>query len=95
MMHSATRSGGGGFLVHPRSSSAMSEPGGSMVSSTCGGTARVTDAAAGMLIFTEAGGLVSDLNGEPLDFPEEVTVGRCIIATNGKLHHKVIEFTLR
>ncbi len=56
------------------------------------GTLRVTDAAAGMLICTEAGGTVSDLNGEPLDFPEEVTVGRCIVATNGKLHHKVIEY---
>ncbi|WP_292424055.1 bifunctional fructose-bisphosphatase/inositol-phosphate phosphatase [Methanoregula sp.] len=56
------------------------------------GTLRVTDAAAGMLICTEAGGTVSDLNGDPLDFPEEVTVGRCIIATNGVLHHKVIEY---
>ncbi len=56
------------------------------------GTLRVTDAAAGMLICTEAGGMVSDLNGDPLDFPEEVTVGRCIIATNGMLHHKVIEY---
>ncbi|MDD1703496.1 MAG: fructose-1,6-bisphosphatase, partial [Methanoregula sp.] len=56
------------------------------------GTLRVTDAAAGMLICTEAGGIVSDLNGEPLDFPEEVTIGKCIIATNGVLHHKVIEY---
>jgi myo-inositol-1(or 4)-monophosphatase len=56
------------------------------------GTLRVTDAAAGMLICTEAGGMVSDLNGDPIDFPEEVTVGRCIIATNGVLHHKVIEY---
>jgi myo-inositol-1(or 4)-monophosphatase len=56
------------------------------------GTLRVTDAAAGMLVCTEAGGKVSDLNGDPLNFPEEVTVGRCIIATNGVLHHKVIEY---
>jgi myo-inositol-1(or 4)-monophosphatase len=56
------------------------------------GTLRVTDAAAGMLICTEAGGTVSDLNGESLHFPEEVTVGRCIVATNGVLHHKVIEY---
>ncbi|HNX17888.1 MAG TPA: bifunctional fructose-bisphosphatase/inositol-phosphate phosphatase [Methanoregula sp.] len=56
------------------------------------GTLRVTDAAAGMLICTEAGGKVTDINGEPLDFPEEVTVGRCIVATNGILHHKVIEY---
>jgi myo-inositol-1(or 4)-monophosphatase len=45
-----------------------------------------------MLVCTEAGGKVSDLNGDPLNFPEEVTVGRCIIATNGVLHHKVIEY---
>jgi len=56
------------------------------------GTLRVTDAAAGMLICTEAGGIVTDLNGESLEFPEEVTVGRCIVATNGILHHKVIEY---
>lgn len=56
------------------------------------GTLRITDAAAGMLVCTEAGGEVSDLNGDPLDFPEEVTVGRCIVATNGVLHHKVIEY---
>ena len=56
------------------------------------GTLRVTDAAAGMLICTEAGGFVSDINGDPLDFPEEVTVGRCIVATNSVLHHKVIEY---
>jgi myo-inositol-1(or 4)-monophosphatase len=56
------------------------------------GTLRVTDAAAGMLVCTEAGGKVSDLNGDPIEFPDEVTVGRCIIATNGVLHHKVIEY---
>jgi len=56
------------------------------------GTLRVTDAAAGMLICTEAGGSVSDINGDPLEFPEEVTVGRCIVATNNVLHHKVIEY---
>jgi myo-inositol-1(or 4)-monophosphatase len=56
------------------------------------GTLRVTDAAAGMLICTEAGGNVSDLNGKPILFPDEVTVGRCLVATNGSLHHKVIEY---
>ncbi|HVP96171.1 bifunctional fructose-bisphosphatase/inositol-phosphate phosphatase [Methanoregula sp.] len=56
------------------------------------GTLRVTDAAAGMLICTEAGGSVSDINGDPLEFPEEVTVGRCIVATNSVLHHKVVEY---
>lgn len=56
------------------------------------GTLRVTDAAAGMLICTEAGGMVSDLDGMPLRFPDEVTIGRCMVATNGILHHKVIEY---
>jgi len=56
------------------------------------GTLRVTDAAAGMLICTEAGGSVTDLDGAPVSFPDEVTVGRCLVATNGVLHHKVIEY---
>jgi myo-inositol-1(or 4)-monophosphatase len=56
------------------------------------GTLRVTDAAAGMLICSEAGGKVTDLNGKAVRFPEEVTVGRCMVATNDVLHHKVIEY---
>ncbi len=55
-------------------------------------TLRVTDAAAGMLICEEAGGFVSDLEGRPLVFPDEVTIGRSLIATNGHLHAKVIEY---
>ena len=56
------------------------------------GTLRVTDAAAGMLVCTEAGGKVTDLEGNELCFPNEVTIGRCLVATNGVLHHKVIEY---
>ena len=56
------------------------------------GTLRVTDAAAGMLVCTEAGGKVTDLNGKAIRFPNEVTIGRCVVATNGVLHHKVIEY---
>ena len=56
------------------------------------GTLRVTDAAAGMLVCSEAGGTVSDLEGNPIRFPDEVTIGRCLVATNGALHHKVIEY---
>jgi myo-inositol-1(or 4)-monophosphatase len=56
------------------------------------GTLRVTDAAAGMLICTEAGGKVTDLDGKSIRFPNEVTIGRCLVATNGVLHHKVIEY---
>jgi myo-inositol-1(or 4)-monophosphatase len=56
------------------------------------GTLRVTDAAAGMLVCTEAGGKVTDLEGKTIRFPNEVTIGRCLVATNGVLHHKVIEY---
>lgn len=56
------------------------------------GTLRVTDAAAGILVCTEAGGTVTDLDGLPLHFPDEVTIGRCLVATNGVLHPKVIEY---
>ncbi|PKL58411.1 MAG: fructose-1,6-bisphosphatase [Methanomicrobiales archaeon HGW-Methanomicrobiales-5] len=56
------------------------------------GTLRVTDAVAGMLICTEAGGKVSDPEGKDVHFPDEVTIGRCIVATNGAVHHKVIEY---
>jgi myo-inositol-1(or 4)-monophosphatase len=45
-----------------------------------------------MLICTEAGGKVSDLDGKPLMFPDEVTIGRCMVATNGVMHPKVIEY---
>ncbi|NYT06832.1 MAG: fructose-1,6-bisphosphatase, partial [Methanomicrobiales archaeon] len=56
------------------------------------GTLRVTDAAAGMLVCTEAGGKVSDLDGKPLVFPDEVTIGKCMVATNGIMHRKIIEY---
>jgi myo-inositol-1(or 4)-monophosphatase len=56
------------------------------------GTLRVTDAAAGILVCTEAGGMVTDLDGNPVRFPGEVAIGRCLVATNNVLHHKVIEY---
>jgi myo-inositol-1(or 4)-monophosphatase len=56
------------------------------------GTLRVTDAAAGMLVCEEAGGIVSDLEGEAIIFPDEVSVGRSLVATNGVMHNKVIEY---
>ncbi|MDD1657349.1 MAG: bifunctional fructose-bisphosphatase/inositol-phosphate phosphatase [Methanomicrobiales archaeon] len=56
------------------------------------GTLRVTDAAAGMLFCEEAGGKVSDIQGKPVVFPDEVSVGKCLVATNGSLHRKVIEY---
>jgi len=56
------------------------------------GTLRVTDAAAGLLVCTEAGGIATDPEGKELQFPNDVTSGRCVVATNGFLHHKVIEY---
>jgi myo-inositol-1(or 4)-monophosphatase len=56
------------------------------------GTLRVTDAAAGILVCMEAGGMVTDLDGNPVRFPGEVAIGRCLVATNNVLHHKVIEY---
>lgn len=56
------------------------------------GTLRVTDAAAGVLVCTEAGGTVSDLDGNTLVFPNEVTIGKCLVATNSVMHRKVIEY---
>lgn len=55
-------------------------------------TLRVTDAAAGVLICEEAGGLVTDIQGNKIVFTDEVTIGTCIIATNGLLHPRVIEY---
>ncbi|WP_292521244.1 bifunctional fructose-bisphosphatase/inositol-phosphate phosphatase [Methanoculleus sp.] len=56
------------------------------------GTLRVTDAAAGMLICEEAGGTVSDPEGNTLIFPDEVSAGRSLVATNSVVHNKVIEY---
>ncbi|RQD80790.1 MAG: bifunctional fructose-bisphosphatase/inositol-phosphate phosphatase [Methanocalculus sp. MSAO_Arc2] len=55
-------------------------------------TLRITDAAAGMLICSEAGGIVSDLDGTPVSFPDNVSYGRCMVATNAVIHRKVIEY---
>jgi myo-inositol-1(or 4)-monophosphatase len=45
-----------------------------------------------MLVCTEAGGTVTDLDGREIRFPNEVTIGRCLVATNTVLHQKVIEY---
>lgn len=55
-------------------------------------TLRVTDAAAGMLICHEAGGKVTDADGMPVILTEDVTVGGNMVATNGHLHSKVLEY---
>lgn len=55
-------------------------------------TLRATDAAAGILILQEAGGIVSDRDGDPLTLPDEVNIGNCLVGTNAHLHKKVIEY---
>jgi myo-inositol-1(or 4)-monophosphatase len=45
-----------------------------------------------MLFCEEAGGRVTDIQGLPVLFPDEVSVGKCLVATNGNLHRKVIEY---
>ncbi len=55
-------------------------------------TIRATDAAAGILILEEAGGVVSDLEGNPLTMPDDIHIGSCLIGTNAPLHKKVIEY---
>ncbi len=54
---------------------------------------KVWDHAAGAIVIEEAGGRVSDLDGNPLDFSKgrKLATGRGIIATNGLLHDAVLE----
>jgi 3'(2'), 5'-bisphosphate nucleotidase len=53
---------------------------------------KIWDHAAGWMVITEAGGRVTDVRGEPLDF----TLGRTlknnkgVVATNGRIHDAVI-----
>jgi 3'(2'), 5'-bisphosphate nucleotidase len=54
---------------------------------------KIWDHAAGALIVEEAGGTATDITGRPLDFHHgrELSSNRGVIATNGKLHTRVIE----
>jgi 3'(2'), 5'-bisphosphate nucleotidase len=54
---------------------------------------KIWDHAAGALIVEEAGGVVTDINGRPLEFNHgrELAANRGVIVTNGRLHHAVIE----
>ena len=53
----------------------------------------IWDHAAGMLVVAEAGGQVSDIHGQPLDFSQGLRLEKNtgIVATNGRLHESVIE----
>ena len=53
---------------------------------------KIWDHAGGVLVVTEAGGRVTDIAGNPLDFTRGRTLSenRGIIATNGRLHETVL-----
>ncbi len=54
---------------------------------------KIWDHAAGALIVAEAGGIVSDIHGRPLEFHHgrELAVNRGVIVTNGRLHQRVLD----
>jgi 3'(2'), 5'-bisphosphate nucleotidase len=54
---------------------------------------KIWDHAAGTLIVTEAGGLVTDISGKPLEFHHgrELSQNRGVIVTNGRLHSAVLD----
>lgn len=56
------------------------------------GSLRVTDAAAGVLICREAGGEVTDSNGNAILFPDAVSIESCLMATNSTLHRDIIAY---
>ncbi|GJM25707.1 MAG: 3'(2'),5'-bisphosphate nucleotidase [Phycisphaerae bacterium] len=53
---------------------------------------RIWDHAAGAIIVTEAGGVVTDVRGEPLDFSQGSTLcnNTGVIATSGSIHGDVV-----
>jgi len=53
---------------------------------------KIWDHAAGWMVVKEAGGQVTDVHGEPLDFSLGRTLqnNKGVVATNGKLHNEVI-----
>jgi 3'(2'), 5'-bisphosphate nucleotidase len=54
---------------------------------------KIWDQAAGSLVLEEAGGVITDLDGQPLDFTtgRSLTRNRGILATNGPLHPAALE----
>jgi 3'(2'), 5'-bisphosphate nucleotidase len=53
---------------------------------------KIWDHAGGVMIVTEAGGVVTDIAGNPLDFRQgaELLANRGVIVTNGMLHNTVL-----
>jgi myo-inositol-1(or 4)-monophosphatase len=56
------------------------------------GMLRITDIAAGKIIVEEAGGMVSDGKGELLNTPLDVKQKVNIVASNGHIHNKLLDF---
>ena len=54
---------------------------------------KIWDHAAGKLMVEAAGGRVTDVNGEPLDFRRGRTLehNRGVVATNGTIHDEVLQ----
>jgi HAL2 family 3'(2'),5'-bisphosphate nucleotidase len=54
---------------------------------------KIWDHAAGALIVAEAGGVVTDITGRPLEFHHgrELAANRGVVVTNGPLHARIIE----
>ncbi|MEM1108292.1 MAG: 3'(2'),5'-bisphosphate nucleotidase [Planctomycetota bacterium] len=54
---------------------------------------KIWDHAAGVIVVEEAGGTVTDVRGQPLDFSlgRQLENNRGVIATNGKFHDRVVE----
>lgn len=57
---------------------------------------KIWDQAAGALIVEEAGGRITDLDGEPLDFMTGRTLAnnRGVVASNGEIHERAIKALL-
>ncbi len=53
---------------------------------------KIWDHAGGVLVLEEAGGVVTDVDGKPLDFSRGTTLkgNRGVVVTNGLLHDKVL-----
>lgn len=54
-------------------------------------TLRITDAAAGILICEEAGGIVTLPDGSPVCFPNDVCSGQPLLAANPAIHKKILD----
>jgi myo-inositol-1(or 4)-monophosphatase len=55
------------------------------------GMMRVVDVAAGSLIIEEAGGRVSDSDGNPLHMAGDMWQKRCLVGSNGRLHEDLLK----